>query len=176
MNKNIVLQFTTFVFSIGRIFIALFFAALLILGIADFINDDFGSDTVLQTGKLMFDSSSDISMGLSNYAASKPFKFAFVMIQNMASLIFLFVIFGSLLKVSRSIKNLRTFTVGNVKAFRNISLFTFLIFSVQLITITPEKFSFSLSLSPLVAAAFAYILAEVFKEGQQLLEDNELTV
>lgn len=176
MNKNSILKFTTMILSIGRIFIAFFFGILLIFGIGAFINDDFAPGTILKTGNLIFDSPANIEFGLSEYAASKPLQFSVVLVQNLVFLILVFNIFGSILKVTRSINNLKTFAEENVKAFKKISLFAFMIFSIQSIEIMPNKISFGVHFGPLIAAAFAFILAEVFKEGHQLLKDNELTV
>jgi hypothetical protein len=176
MNKNLVLKFTSVVFKISRILIALLFAFLLIIGIGAFINDDFGSGTIIRSGGMEFNSPENVEEGLSSFAKSNPVQFVFVILQNMAILVVLFNFFGSLLKIVRSINSLKTFAEGNIKAFKNVSVYAFTIFCLKLIEILPGKISFAIHFEPIVVAAFAFILAEVFKEGHQLLKDNELTV
>lgn len=176
MKKNSVLKFTTFILSISRVLISLFFAILIIFGIASFINQDFAPGTILKTGNLIFDSPANIELGMSEYAASKPIQFSFVLLQNMLLLVLIFQILGSILKVTRSINNPKTFAEENVKAFQKISLYSFLIFCVEIIRVSPDKISFGIHFEPLVASAFAFLLAEVFKEGHQLMKENELTV
>ncbi len=176
MNKNSVLKFTSIVFMMSRILIAVIFALLLILGIGAFINENFGSGTILRSGGIAFNSPENVEEGLSGFAKSNPVQFVFVILQNMAMLVVLFNFFGSLLKIIRSIDSLKTFAEGNIKAFKNVSLYAFIIFCLQLIEILPGKISFTIHFEPLLVSAFAFILAEVFREGHQLMKDNELTV
>jgi hypothetical protein len=176
MNKNVVLKFTTFIFSIGRVITALSIFALILLGTAAFFTEDFGAGMIFETGHLIFDRSGEANLGLSEYASTKPFQFVFSLLQNIVILFLVFKILGKLLKITRSIDNLKTFALGNAKAFHDISIYAFLIFCIQIIKILPEKISLGIHFEPLVAAALAFILSEVFKEGHQLMEDNELTV
>ena len=115
-------------------------------------------------------------MSLNEYARQMPLRFIFTLIQNLALLFYLYKITGELSSVIKSINSLKTFTSENILAFKNISLYAIIIFGIQSIIISPDKISFIVHFSTLVGSALAFILSEVFKEGQKLLEENELTV
>jgi hypothetical protein len=68
----------------------------------------------------------------------------------------------------------------NVNSFKRIGNFLFLyllIGSVQWITFQEGSLiNFSLSIVPLSLAIFAFLLAEIFKEGNSLKKENDLTI
>lgn len=83
-------------------------------------------------------------------------------------------------KVIESVKEIKTFQQRNVFSFRRIGNYLLIIFI--LISYTKFTFqeggtsSFYISFDLLVLSLLAYIMAEIFKEGNNLLEENKLTV
>jgi hypothetical protein len=175
MNKNIVLKFTSITLKVFRVLIAVLFICSLILGLAAFGIDEYESGIFFENGEVIFNKDSD-KMSMNEYARQMPLRFIFTLIQNLALLFYLYKITGELSSVIKSINSLKTFTSENILAFKNISLYAIIIFGIQSIIISPDKISFIVHFSTLVGSALAFILSEVFKEGQKLLEENELTV
>jgi len=100
--------------------------------------------------------------------------------QYSALLILLFLALKEFKKVVLSLENYSTFQMKNVNSFRRIGNFLFLyllIGSVQWITFQEGSLiNFSLSIAPLCLAIFAFLLAEIFKEGNSLKKENDLTI
>jgi hypothetical protein len=90
------------------------------------------------------------------------------------------LIVTQILKIIRSIKSLETFKQNNINAFRKIAMIFLVIFGLNIFDVTQNseqlQMTFQLSLEHLLAAAACYILSEVFKEGNKLMEDNQLTI
>ena len=90
------------------------------------------------------------------------------------------LIVTQILKIIRSIKSLETFKQNNINAFRKIAMIFLVIFGLNIFDVTQSseqlQMTFQLSLEHLLAAAACYILSEVFKEGNKLMEDNQLTI
>jgi hypothetical protein len=80
----------------------------------------------------------------------------------------------------QSVKGIKTFGENNVLSFRRIG--GFVIGYAILTSYTSISFEnggfrgFSLSFTPLFLILFAFIMAEVFKEGVLLKEENDLTI
>lgn len=101
------------------------------------------------------------------------FKYLFIL-----SLIYLALNqFGNVLN---SVKSSKTFQQTNVTAFRKIGYYSLTIAGLSLISYWEfgdfSKNSFSISLNNLIIPLFAFILAEIFKEGNNLKEENQLTI
>jgi hypothetical protein len=83
-------------------------------------------------------------------------------------------------KVLHSVKKLETFHQTNVDAFKNIGYYCLLITALSVFSYwdfeSYSTISFSVSLEILLIALIAFILAEIFKEGNNLMEENKLTV
>ena len=83
-------------------------------------------------------------------------------------------------KIIESVKEIKTFQKRNVSSFRRIGKYILIIFvlgsyssyTYQLGGTSGFYFSFNL----LILALLAFIMAEIFKEGNLLLEENQLTV
>jgi hypothetical protein len=78
------------------------------------------------------------------------------------------------------VRVIQTFRKANVKSFRKIGKYFLLIFILTSFSIVIFEqgmfYGFSLSFTPLVLMFVAYILAEIFKEGNDLSEENQLTI
>ena len=83
-------------------------------------------------------------------------------------------------KVIESVKGIKTFQRRNVSSFRRIGQYLVVIFflmSYSSFTFQQGGMSgFYLSFELLILSLLAFIMAEIFKEGNNLLEENELTV
>jgi len=83
-------------------------------------------------------------------------------------------------KIMLSVKTLQTFSSRNSKLFRDIG--KYIIYIVILISYSILRFddstrvTFSLSFAPLIYSLLAFIMAEIFKEGSVLKQENELTI
>ena len=95
-------------------------------------------------------------------------------------LLIIFLSLKEFRKVIKSVENIRTFQQQNVQVFRTIgkySVFYFLLSSYSYYGFEQGvQASYNLHLTSLIIALFAYILAEIFKEGNKLAEENSLTV
>ena len=83
-------------------------------------------------------------------------------------------------KVIDSVKEIKTFQKVNVSSFKKIGKYL-LIISVLMgySSLTFQgggKSGFHISFTPLALSLLAYIMAEIFKEGNNLLEEYKLTV
>ena len=95
-------------------------------------------------------------------------------------LIFLVLSINQFRRVLESVRKLETFHQTNVQAFKKIgnycllmgglSVFSYLEFGNYAVS------SFTIPFNVLFMALIAFILAEIFKEGNHLMEENELTV
>ncbi|MCM4160538.1 DUF2975 domain-containing protein [Antarcticibacterium flavum] len=83
-------------------------------------------------------------------------------------------------KVLQSVRKLETFHQANVDAFKNIGYYCLLITAFSIFNYwefgNHATTSFSVSLDILLVALIAFILAEIFKEGNNLMEENKFTV
>lgn len=90
------------------------------------------------------------------------------------------LIINEILKVIRSIRSLETFKEKNILAFRRMGNIFLAFFFIQMFSLTPNgdqySFSISLPLFYLFAMIGCHILAEIFKEGNKLMEENQLTI
>lgn len=82
--------------------------------------------------------------------------------------------------VVESVKKIQTFKIGNVRSFIRLGKYffiLFLLFSVSVYGFEQGRISIiSIAFLPLVLMLLAFVMAEIFKEGNLLSEENELTV
>lgn len=104
----------------------------------------------------------------------------FAMLKIAATILCSILIINEILKVIRSIRSLETFKEKNILAFRRMGNIFLAFFFIQMFSLTPNgdqySFSVSLPLFYLFAVMGCYILAEIFKEGNKLMEENQLTI
>jgi len=95
-------------------------------------------------------------------------------------LLFSFLCVKEFQNVIESVKEINTFQKRNVSSFRRIGKYLLVIF----ILMSYSSFTFQqggtsgfyISFTVLILSLLAYIMAEIFKEGNKLLEENILTV
>jgi len=103
-----------------------------------------------------------------------------IFIRGLIFIVLTVLITLSALRIIRSIRSLRTFYRDNVRQFKRIAFYGFIAFFFSLFNISYLDGQFDLHLKtafgPLVLAIGALVLAEVFKEGAQLLDDQKLII
>ncbi|WP_224491535.1 DUF2975 domain-containing protein [Robertkochia flava] len=86
----------------------------------------------------------------------------------------------ALIQIIYSIRSLTAFKSDSIIKFRRIGVYTFLCFLITLVKPQYVEQVFSLKISfefqYLLFACVALMLAEVFKEGNNLWEENQLTI
>ena len=107
-------------------------------------------------------------------------SFIFNILQMLLVLFLYFLIVKELIKIILSIKDLNTFQEHNSHSFRRFGLIFLGLFFIQAFTFiaTSEFFTFlfTIHLTPLFLMLGSFILAEIFKEGNILLQENQLTI
>jgi len=100
--------------------------------------------------------------------------------QLSAILFVLFLCAKEFQKILESVKQVKSFEVDNIKSFRRIGKFVFiyaLLSSFQILNYDKGYFhGFGISLTTLSIVLLAFIMAEVFKEGHALKQENDLTI
>lgn len=95
-------------------------------------------------------------------------------------IILLFLSIKEFQNVIQSVKTLNTFHLNNILSFRRIGKYSIIYFILTFNnTFYFEQGGYShtsLSFTPLLFAIISFILAEIFKEGNKLQQENELTV
>lgn len=90
------------------------------------------------------------------------------------------LILRKIILILRSINTLQTFYQDNIKHFQAIAQYAFLAFLLSCFNFSylngNSEISFKFAFTPLAFALGALVLAEVFKEGKQLLEDQNLII
>jgi hypothetical protein len=95
-------------------------------------------------------------------------------------LIVVILIIRNFIQIIKSVKSQNTFREQNIRNFQQVGLYFLVIFFINIFNIeyANNAATISLAFTPeyLLYAITAYILAEVFKEGNKLSEDNKLTI
>ena len=103
-----------------------------------------------------------------------------VFIKYTAILVLVFLCVKEFQRVAESVKNIQTFKEGNVQSFIKLGKYLFILFllySFSFFNFEQGRLSIvSISFLPLVLMLLAFVMAEIFKEGNQLSEDNDLTI
>ncbi|MBU2951499.1 DUF2975 domain-containing protein [Tamlana agarivorans] len=101
-------------------------------------------------------------------------------IQCSAIFILLFLVTKEFEKIIKSVKQIKTFHKNNVISFRKIGKYLLILFvlsSYSALTFQQGGMSsLHLIFSYLILALLAYIMAAIFEEGNNLSEENKLTV
>ena len=94
--------------------------------------------------------------------------------------ILMFVILRAFEKIMLSVKTLKTFSKSNVKLFRHIGIAIILVTALTSYTVlrfeNGDQTIVHVSLTPVIYTLLAFIMAEIFKEGDILREENDLTI
>jgi small-conductance mechanosensitive channel len=92
----------------------------------------------------------------------------------------MFLIIKAFETIMLSVKTLKTFSISNAKLFRRIGLYVISVTILTSYTVlrfeTSEQTMTHISLTPVIYVLLAFIMAEIFKEGENLREENDLTI
>lgn len=94
--------------------------------------------------------------------------------------VLLFLILRNFERIMLSVKSIKTFSRTNVKRFRQIGIYV--VFVSILMSYTVLRFEngnqtiSNTSLAPIIYVVLAFVMAEIFKEGEGLREENDLTI
>ncbi len=95
-------------------------------------------------------------------------------------ILLLFLCITELLKIIYSLKHIQTFRQRNVLSFRKIGKYLLIVFVFSIFNFWDFTnggfFKFTIELTFPILSLTAFILAEIFKEGNKLQEENQLTV
>ncbi len=104
----------------------------------------------------------------------------FTYLQILLEGILLLLVLREIARVIKSVQELKTFSTNNVKAFRRIGYLCLLIVLINcfyFIGTTQHIYAkFNLEFTPLFYMLAAFIMAEIFKEGNNLYEQDRLTI
>jgi len=108
------------------------------------------------------------------------FSLIFNYLRLSAILLFTFLAIKDFLSILGSVKTGETFRSGNVYSFRRIGIYLFMLFILSgFMQVTTDEVRFRgyfLNLTPLTLTILAFIMGEIFAQGNQLSEENQLTV
>ena len=104
--------------------------------------------------------------------------FAYIHLSTITFL--MFSIFKEFTKIIRSVRLIQTFKTTNVKSFKKIGHNFFVLFILTSFAVLIFQrgmfYAFAFRLTPLIFSMVAYILAEIFSEGNKLAEESNLTI
>ncbi len=110
----------------------------------------------------------------------QPASLYFIYFQLMIVLILAWLIIREFKNVIRSVQQLQSFKSQNVESFRKMAIYFLGIFFLTSFSfyVMEDKgsFTFDLDLKFAMLAIASYILAEIFKEGNRLQEEQQFTV
>jgi len=106
----------------------------------------------------------------------------FHIIKNLLMLSVLLYVFYLVEKVLRSVEDLRTFQVENIKNFKQMGVCFVIIAIIDLLQLRMDlggdaiMFGIDVSFAYIISAIGAFLLSEVFREGHELYEQNRLMI
>ena len=189
MNKNTLLSIASGLCSITRVILIITVLASTMFSIHFLMDSSAYSDfkiTVPESSsslKIEFeDFAGEIAVDLDklNFSDWNTSSVIFSYFQFIGILTLVYLSVGEFENVLKSVKRLKTFENTNEQAFRKIGFYCTILTLVT--TITYLQFGnyslsrFSISFNYLGFALFAFILSEVFKEGNTLKTENDLTI
>jgi len=142
----------------------------------------FGSDFFHQW--MIIDTDGSISFEITSSDDTLPTKIENSVIATVVHLIFFLftwlMVQLNALKVFRALKDSETFHLNSIKALRTVGFWLFIITAIELVQFqwfdNTFQMTFNFEFTYLIAACSAIVLAQIFKEGNELAESNRLTI
>ena len=117
----------------------------------------------------------------------QPHALYILFLQTTAVIIIWMLIFSEIRKVIQSVFEIETFRNRNVLSFKKIGRLFLILFFLHSFTYFSTKsgtsvtelgthYNFTIYLYPLICALAAFILAQIFHEGNKLKEESQLTI
>ncbi|MGZ0015863.1 DUF2975 domain-containing protein [Yeosuana sp. AK3] len=189
MTKNTLLNIALVVFKIIKVFIVIFFIGMTTIFIHLQTNKEFYKDKKITLSAKTQDFSIETQWknnskieyeDIYSLADIKTSSLYFNYIQYSIVFFVLFLAVKEFENVIISVKKIKTFQNNNVVSFRKIAKYIFLYFLLTMFHSFSFQFGgysgFTISLTPLILVVFSLIMAEIFKEGYNLKEENDLTI
>ena len=114
------------------------------------------------------------------WAHIKRFSLYFIYLQSAALAWCFLLVFKEAINIITSVKLQQSFRIENYRSFRNIGKYFFCIFCLSAFCFIASEFGnfygIYVHLTPLILMMGAYIMAEIFKEGNVLQEEVQNTV
>jgi len=108
------------------------------------------------------------------------FSVYYIFCQTLLSIILSLFMVREVIRILKSVQERQTFTAINVKSFRLLGYLCLAMLALNSIgylsTNQDSNLSFSLNFTVLAFMLAAFIMAEIFKEGQNLSEQDQLTI
>lgn len=189
MNKNTLLNIANFLCQFYKVIIGI----AIIITTTIFIHFQFDRDSYEEWKIEQPESDSPIRYETTKVVGSSPIgdqklklsnwrigSLYFSYLKFIAILILNYLIISQFGRVLKSVRTLETFHQTNVEAFRKIGYYSLVIAGLSTFNYWAfgdyVKSSFSISVNTLLLSLLAFILAEIFKEGNNLMEENQLTI
>ena len=176
--NNKILNLAIAVSQVMRSFLVFIFIVVIVLGVILLINSE--SLPFLGYAEGTFNFSNQGATSDEQSTRPEGWLMIFAMLKMALTILCSILILSEILKVINSIRSLETFKNKNIIAFRRMGNIFLLLFFVQMFSLIPNgdqlSFRFSVPLFYLLAVMGCYILAEIFKEGNKLMEENQLTI
>lgn len=178
MKKNMVILFAQGALQLLRGLCLLALAFMAYDGIRHFIDPDFYFvrwEWYGLSGDMEFVQNGD-------YPAQTTFSYYFNWVQISLQITLLFLVWTNLLRVLKSVASFETFISNNSTRFRSIALLILALFASNLFhffhspDLESATLKWQMDFSTLFFALGAFVLAEVFKEGKRMADEQKLFV
>lgn len=188
MKRNKLLTFAIYFFRLVQVFLIIgFITSIFLLFVYQFYPDKFSnyrfnpatSEIDLIDIKIFGseNESNDLAISINEV---KPVTIYLLFLQLIAIFVLTWLAIKEFINVIRSLQQWQTFSNYNVEAFRKMGTYFVVIFILSNISFylvgNKGKLSFDLDLTFGALALVSFILAEIFKEGNRLYEEEQLTV
>jgi hypothetical protein len=199
MNKNILLKIASFTCNLSVIIYAISFILLTVIFIHIQIqpnqytsfeynlkSDNFSIErtVVSQSGNEPLDDLDKADLfKLSNLNTTSIY---FIYVRLSLILLFTYLVTKEFQIIIESVKQIKTFRTENIRSFKRMSkylLFIFLLLGYRYASFTAASSNYEgasselqISFTCLALMLFALIMSEIFREGNKLSEDNQLTI
>lgn len=189
MTKNTLLNIAIVVCRIIKVFMIALFIGITAVFIHLQINRDFYEDKKMTLNSKTQDFSISTKWKSNtekeyedtyNLAEIKTSSLYFNYIKYTLVLFVLFLLVKEFENVIVSVKKIKTFQNNNTVSFKRIAKYIFLYFLLTVYHSFSFQYGgysgFTVSFTPLILIVFSLIMAEIFKEGYNLKEENDLTI
>ncbi len=194
MEKNSILNLTIFICGASRFIYVMFGIVLLVFFVHIQVNPDFYDsfywkesveDNTIPNiihSKIQSYDEVDWTKSPKTHAINSitTFSLYYTFFQLMAILTLFYLSIFEFQKVVESVKNLKTFQERNVKSFRRIGNYFLAVYLLSIYSYVAFADDFTTEIELEFVSIFiiliVFVLAEIFKEGNKLQEENQLTV
>ncbi len=186
MTRNTLLRITIILCKVFRVLSVLFFFAIITVTIwIQIAPSDFETIKIKKQRLIYMDNNyiieSDNIQETAYYLSEiKTTSLYFNCIKSLIMIFLIYLCITELQKVIYSLRDIQTFQKRNVLSFRKIGKYLLVVFIFSIIDFwifsNGGFFSLTINLTFLILSLTTFVLAEIFKEGNKLYEEHQLTV